>query len=90
MYQGIKTLRYPKYNKKIKYSNEYYLIMIYYILNDVNNWNFYQILNFMNLNISIIIKLFIINLDYGLLKKYLEMFLIIIKPYTILTVKLGC
>ena len=45
----------PKYNKKIKYSNEYYLIMIYYILNDVNNWNFYQILNFMNLNISIII-----------------------------------
>jgi len=32
--------RHPKYNNKIKYSDEYYLIMIYYMLNDVNNWNF--------------------------------------------------
>jgi len=32
--------RHQKYNKKIKYNNEYYLMMIYYMLNDVNNWKF--------------------------------------------------
>ena len=36
----INKLRHPKYNKLIKYSDEYYLIMIYYMLNDINNWNF--------------------------------------------------
>jgi hypothetical protein len=36
----INKLRHPKYNQKIKYSDEYYLTMIYYMLNDVNNWNF--------------------------------------------------
>jgi hypothetical protein len=36
----INKLRHPKYNKKIKYNDEYYLIMIYYMLNDVNNWKF--------------------------------------------------
>ena len=29
-----------KYNSKIKYSNEYYLKMIFFMLNDVNNWKF--------------------------------------------------
>lgn len=29
-----------KYQSKIKYSNEYYLNMIFYMLNDVNNWKF--------------------------------------------------
>ena len=36
----INKSRHYKYDKKIKYSNEYYLTMIYYMLNDVNNWNF--------------------------------------------------
>ena len=30
----------PKYKLKVKYSNEYYLTMIFYMLNDVNNWKF--------------------------------------------------
>jgi len=29
-----------KYKNKIKYTNEYYLNMIFYMLNDVNNWKF--------------------------------------------------
>jgi Ni,Fe-hydrogenase maturation factor len=29
-----------KYLNKIKYGNEYYLTMIYFMLNDVNNWKF--------------------------------------------------
>jgi hypothetical protein len=33
----INESRHSKYNKKIKYTDEYYLIMIYYLLNDVNN-----------------------------------------------------
>lgn len=36
----INKSRHPKYIKKIKYNDEYYLIMIYYMLNDVNNWKF--------------------------------------------------
>jgi hypothetical protein len=36
----INKSRHHKYYKKIKYSDEYYLTMIYYMLNDVNNWNF--------------------------------------------------
>ena len=35
------------------------------MLNDINNWAFLS-----NLNISITTKLFIINLNYGLFKKY--------------------
>lgn len=30
----------PKYKSNIKYSNEYYLTMIFFMLNDVNNWKF--------------------------------------------------
>ena len=33
-------LKYSSPIKKIKYNDEYYLIMIYYMLNDVNNWKF--------------------------------------------------
>lgn len=29
-----------KYKLKIKYSNEYYLTMIFFMLDDVNNWKF--------------------------------------------------
>lgn len=29
-----------KYKSKIKYSNEYYLTMIFFMLNDINNWKF--------------------------------------------------
>ena len=36
----INELRHPKYNNKIKYTDEYYLIMIFYMLNDINNWKF--------------------------------------------------
>jgi hypothetical protein len=36
----INKSKHHKYNKKIKYSDKYYLTMIYYMLNDVNNWNF--------------------------------------------------
>lgn len=32
--------KHPKYKSKVKYSNEYYLTMIFYMLNDVNNWSF--------------------------------------------------
>lgn len=41
--EEIKKITKPthiKYLNKIKYSNEYYLIMIFYMLNDVNNWKF--------------------------------------------------
>ena len=44
--------------------------------------SFYQILNNVNLKISITTKLFIINLGYGFLIKYLRMLLIIIKQLT--------
>ena len=30
----------PKYKSKLKYDNEYYLKMIFFMLNDVNNWKF--------------------------------------------------
>ena len=32
--------KHPKYKLKVKYSNEYYLTMIFYMLNDINNWKF--------------------------------------------------
>jgi hypothetical protein len=36
----ISKPKHKKYNSKIKYSNEYYLKMIFFMLNDVNNWKF--------------------------------------------------
>ena len=30
----------PKYNTQIKFSNLYYLTMMFFMLNDVNNWKF--------------------------------------------------
>ena len=40
---GINKLKKPihiKYQSKIKYDNQYYLTMIFFMLNDVNNWKF--------------------------------------------------
>lgn len=36
----ISKPRHKKYDSKVKYSNEYYLTMIIFMLNDVNNWKF--------------------------------------------------
>ena len=39
----IKKLKKPihnKYQSKIKYDNQYYLTMIFFMLNDINNWKF--------------------------------------------------
>lgn len=36
----INKKKHAKYNDKIKYDNKYYLTMIFYILNDINNWSF--------------------------------------------------